>query len=96
MSIRYKSTSTTRYMWGIGVVCALLVLTITGSWVVEGRLPYRVRSFGAESKGAITKQESPFLFWAIGGLALAAGGSALIITSLGLRRIQRDETEQRA
>ena len=78
-------------MWGIGTACSLLLLAITSSWTIEGRIGYRLRSFGRESVGEIRREEAPTRFWIVAGLCLAASVVGMIVTGVGLSRVQRDE-----
>jgi hypothetical protein len=80
-------------MWGIAAVSALLLLAITVSWAIEGRIGFRLRSFGSESVGEILREASPLLFWAVAGFGIAAGIVGVIVTSIGLSKVQRDEDE---
>lgn len=87
----YKSTTKRRYMWGMGVACSLLLLAIAASWALEGRVGYRLRSFGGEQVGDVRREESPRLFWLVVGGSLAAGIAGVAITGVGLVRVQREE-----
>ena len=91
---RYKSTTKQRYMWGIGVVCSLLLVVATASWALEGRVGYRLRSFGSESVGEVRKEEAPVRFWLIVGFFLAAGLGGTLVTSIGLSKVQRRESKK--
>lgn len=88
---RYKSTTTHRYMWGIGTACSLLLLAITCSWAIEGRIGYRLRSFGSDSVGELRKEDAPVRFWIVAGSCIAASVASVIVTGVSLSRVQRDE-----
>jgi hypothetical protein len=75
----------------MGVACSLLILAITASWALEGRVGYRLRSFGSEQTGDVRGEESPMLFWLVVGGSLAAGIAGVAVTSVGLARVQREE-----
>ena len=78
-------------MWGIGVACSLLLLAITSSWAIEGRIGYRVRSFGSEASGEIRKDEAPIRFWIVAGACIAVSAVGVIFSGVGLSKVQRDE-----
>ena len=91
---RYKSTTKQRYMWGIGVVCSLLLVVITSSWALEGRVGYRLRSFGSETVGEVRREEAPVRFWIITGFFLVASVAGTVVTGIGLSKVQRREDEK--
>jgi hypothetical protein len=90
---QYLSTTKRRYMWGIGVACSLLLLAIAGSWALEGRVGYRVSSFGSENAGEFRRDEAPVPFWLIVGCSLAVGAAGVAVTGVGLSRVQKQEAD---
>jgi hypothetical protein len=88
---KYQSTTKRRYLWGIGFACSLLLVAIAGSWALEGRVGYRMRSFGPESVGEFRRDDAPVTFWLVVGGALAGGIVGSVVTAVGLARVQREE-----
>ena len=80
-------------MWGIGVACSLLLLAIAGSWAIEGRVGYRVSSFGSGTAGEFRRDDAPIPFWLIVGLSLAVGVVGATVTGVGLSRVQKQEAD---
>jgi len=68
-----------------------LLLAITSSWAIEGRIGYRVRSFGSEASGEIRKNEAPIRFWIVAGACIAVSAVGVIFSGVGLSKVQRDE-----
>lgn len=80
-------------MWGIGVVCSLLLVVITSSWAREGRVGYRLRSFGSETEtvGEVRREETPVRFWIITGFFFSVSVAGAVVTGSGLSKVQRQE-----
>ena len=91
--LRYKSTTTRRYMWGIGTACSLVLLASTLSWAIEGRIGYRLHTGGSEIAGEIRKDDAPRRFWIVSSVCVATSIASVIVTGIGLSRVQRDEKE---
>src|SRR5688500_3888621 len=77
---RYRRTSTRRYTWGIGVVCSLLFFVIALSWIVEGRVGFRFRTFSGQKVGEVRRSASLALFWSIASLGIVVGLAGVIVT----------------
>ena len=83
-------------MWGVGVVCSLLLMSFAGSWAFKGKFGYRMSAPGSEVTGEIRKDEAPIRFWIIVGSFLAASAAGTIVTVIGLSKVQRQENENGA
>ena len=78
-------------MWGMGIACSLLLLAVTCSWAIEGRIGYRLRLSRTGTVGEIRSEEAPVRFWFITGFCIAVSAASAIVTGIGLSRVQRDE-----
>ncbi|WP_414665129.1 hypothetical protein [Horticoccus sp. 23ND18S-11] len=68
-----------------------MLFAITSSWAIQGRIGYRVRSFGSETVGEIRKDEVPIRFWFVAGGCIAASATGVFFSGVGLSKVQRDE-----
>ena len=89
----YKRTTKFRYMWGMGLACSLLFFVIALSWVLEGRIDYRIRVIGGETVGEVRRAQSPSLFWSLAGCGLVVGFVSVVTSAIGFSKVQRDEDE---